>query len=116
MFSSVFSDFTFRSMTDCELIFMYEMRCRSRFICLADAYPVVPALFVGMTILSLPNCPCILVKSQLSVNVQASLGCPGCSVGLFAYLDASTLLVQCSGFLHFQSCFRVLGHMQCISV
>ena len=39
MFSSVFSDFTFRSMTDCELIFIYEMRCRSRFICLADAYP-----------------------------------------------------------------------------
>ena len=87
MFSSMFLDFTFRSMTTCELIFIFEMRCRSRFIFfLTDAYPIVPTLFVGMTILSLPNCPCILVKSQLSVTCRllraASAALPACLLTL----------------------------------
>ena len=36
----------------------------------AYSYPVIPALFVGKTILSPLNCPGTLVENQLTINVR----------------------------------------------
>ena len=60
--------------------------------------------------------PLYLGQKSAVRNVQASPGCLGCSAGLSAYLDASTLLMHCPSFLDFQRCFYVLGHVQCISI
>lgn len=58
----------------------------------ACGFPVVPAPFVEDTIFSPYNSLHTLVKNQLARGLGIILGSEFCSIGLYIYLYASTIL------------------------